>query len=69
MELFTVEVKEKVEKYLRENEGACDIVWGPDSCTIFDEDGNAIDDFMIDVEDGHIDCTSVENYQVTIEIE
>lgn len=68
METFSRETKEKVESYLRENEGASRVAWAEDSCTAFDADGKALVDFMVDVDDGHICCTSVENYDVTIEI-
>ena len=69
MELLTIEVKEKVEKYLKEYEGAYNIIWGDDYCTTFDKDGIGIDDYIIEVEDGYIYYTSVEYNQVTLEIE
>ena len=37
------EKKEKVEKYLQENEGAISILWGDDSITTFNEEGKAIE--------------------------
>ena len=69
MKTLTTETKEKVEKYLRENECAISVEWGEDSCTIFDAEGNAIEDFMIDVEeDGGIYYTPVSNQSVTLQV-
>ncbi len=67
---LTDDIKRKVEKYLKKNEGAVSIEWGKDSCTIFDENGIAIEDFMIDVEDdGEIYYTPVSTPSVTLCIE
>ena len=67
---LTDDIKRKVEKYLKQNEGAVSIEWGEDSCTIFDENGIAIEDFMIDVEDdGEIYYTPVSTPSVTLCIE
>ena len=64
------EKKEKVEKYLQENEGAISILWGDDSITTFNEEGKAIEDFMIDFEDdGEIYYTPVSNPSATIRID
>ena len=69
MKTLTKEQKEKVEKYLKENECAISIVWGEDSCTAFNADGNAIEDFMIDVEDeGEIYYTPVSTPSVTLQV-
>ena len=69
MNALTKETKEKVEKYLKENECATSIVWGEDSCTTFDADGITIDDYMIDVEnDGEIYYTPVSNPSVTLNV-
>lgn len=65
----TKETKEKVEKCLKKNECAINVVWGKDSCTIFDVEDKAIDDFMIDVEeDGEIYYTPVSNPSVTLQV-
>ena len=70
MNSISKESKIKVEKYLKENECANSIIWGEDSCTIFDAKGNAIEDFMINIEeDGCIYYTPVSYPSVTIEIE
>lgn len=70
MEYLSKNIKEKVEKHLKKNECANSIVWGKDSCTAYDAEGNAIDDYMIDVdEDGAIYYTPVSNQSVTISIE
>ena len=69
MKTLTKEQKEKVEKYLKENECATSIVWGEDSCTAFDANSKAIEDFMIDVEDeGEIYYTPVSNPSVTLQV-
>ena len=61
--------KEKVEKFLKKNECAISVVWGEDSCTIFDAEGKAIEDFMIDVEvDGEIFYTPVSTPSVTLQV-
>ena len=63
-------IKERVESCLRKNEGAWSIVWGEDSCTTFDANGNAIEDYMIDIEeDGGIYYTPVSYWQVTLKVE
>ncbi len=70
MRALTKEIKEKVEKFLRENEGANSFAWGEDSCTALDADNNALEDYMIDVdEDGEIYYTPVSNPRVTISVE
>ena len=70
MKTISKENKEKVEKYLKENECATSVKWGEDSCTIFDAEGNAIEDFMIDIEeDGTIFYTPVSDSSVTLKIE
>ena len=69
MNTLTKETKEKVEKCLKENECAINVDWGEDSCTIFDAEGKAIEDFMIDVEDdGEIYYTPVSNPSVTLQV-
>ena len=69
MNVLTKEAKEKVEKYLKENECAISVVWGEDSCTALDEEGKAIEDFMIDIEnDGEICYTPVSNPSVTLNV-
>ena len=69
MNALTKEVKEKVEKYLKENECAISVVWGEDSCTALDAEGKAIEDFMIDIEnDGEICYTPVSNPSVTLNV-
>lgn len=69
MNSFSKETKEKVEKYLKENECATSVVWVDDSCTTLDEEGKAIEDFMIDVEDdGEIYYTPVSNPSVTLNV-
>lgn len=69
MNALTKERKEKVEKYLKENECAISVVWGEDSCTTFDAEDKAIEDFMIDVEDnGEIYCTPVSIPSVTLHV-
>ena len=69
MNTLTKGTKEKVEMYLIENEGASSVVWGVDSCTIFDVKGRAIEDFMIDIEeDDSIYCTPVSNTSTTIQV-
>ena len=53
-------IKNKIEKYLIENEGGVSFSWGEDSVTSFDTNGNPIEDYMIDIEDnGDIFYTSV----------
>ena len=42
MKAISKEDKTKVEKYLKENESAVSVIWGEDSCTTFDANGNAI---------------------------
>lgn len=71
MKTISNEIKEKVEKYLKENECAISVTWGgADSCTTFDADGNAIEDFMIDIEeDGCIYYTPVSYSSVTLRVE
>ena len=70
MKTISKETKEKVEKYLKENECAISVIWGKDSCTTIDAKGNAIEDFMIDVEeDGNIYYTPVANPSVTLNVE
>jgi hypothetical protein len=69
MNVLTKEAKEKVEKYLKENECAISVVWGEDSCTALDAEGKAIEDFMIDIEnDGEICYTPVSNPSVTLNV-
>lgn len=70
MKTISKETKEKVENYLKENELAKSVVWGEDSCTTFDAKGNAIEDFMIDIEeDGVIYYTPVSNPSVTLNVD
>ena len=60
MKAISKEDKTKVDKYLKENESAVSVIWGEDSCTTFDANGNAIEDYMIDIEeDGGIYYTPV----------
>lgn len=61
--------KEKVENSLRVKERAFRIEWGEDSCTAFDANGIAIDDYMIEEEDGEIYYTPVSNPSVTLIVE
>lgn len=61
-------IKEKVEAYLRKNEGASSVIWGEDSCTTFDENNQVIEDYMIDIEDDEIFYTPVSNYGVTLSV-
>ena len=62
-------IKNKIEKYLIENEGGVSFSWGEDSVTSFDTDGNPIEDYMIDIEDnGNIFYTSVSTPSVTFKI-
>lgn len=69
MNALTKEVKEKVEKYLKENECAISVVWGEDYCTTFDAKGKGIDDYLIDVEDnGEIYYTPVSCWRVTLQV-
>lgn len=68
MKTLSKETKGKVEKYLRENECAISVVWGEDSCTALDAKGNAIEDFMIDVEEDEIYYTPVSNPSVTLQV-
>ncbi len=68
MKTLSKETKEKVEKYLRENECAISVVWGEDSCTALDAKGNAIEDFMIDVEEDEIYYTPVSTPSVTLQV-
>jgi len=69
MNTLTKETKEKVEKCLKTNECAINVVWRKDSCTIFDGEDKAIDDFIIDVEeDGDIYYTPVSNPSVTLQV-
>ncbi len=70
MKTLFKETREKVERCLREKESAISVVWGEDSCTTFDAKGNAIEDFMIDVEDdGEIYYTPVSDTSVTLKVE
>ena len=70
MKQISKEEKFKVEKYIKENEFAISVSWGKDSCTTFDAHGNAIEDFMIDIEeDGSIYYTPVSYYSVTLKVE
>ena len=69
MNTLTKGTKEKVEMYLIENEGASSVVWGVDSCTIFNVEGRAVEDFMIDIEENDsIYCTPVSNTSTTIQV-
>ena len=69
MKTISKETQEKVEKYLSENECAFGVVWGEDSCTTIDASSNAIEDYMIDVEeDGEIYYTPVSNPSVTLKV-
>ena len=69
MKTLTKEAKKKVEKYLKENECAINLVWGDDSCTIFNAEGKAVEDYMIDVEnDDEIYYTPVSNPSTTIAV-
>ena len=62
-------IKNKVEKYLIENEGGVSFSWGEDSVTSFDSNGNPIEDYMIDIDDnGDIFYTSVSMPNVTLKI-
>ena len=61
-------IKEKVEVYLRKNEGASSLIWGEDSCTTFDENNQVIEDYMIDIEDDEIFYTPVSDYGVTLSV-
>ena len=62
-------IKNKIEKYLIENEGGVSFSWGKDSVTSFDTNGNPIEDYMIDIEDnGDIFYTSVSTPSVTLKI-
>ena len=70
MKTITKTTKEKVERCLRENEGAVSVTWGEDSCTIFNAEGKAIEDFMIDVEDDkEIYYTPVSYASITLRVE
>ena len=66
---ITKETKQKVEEYLKEYECATSVVWGEDYCTIFDVDGNAIEDFLIDIEDDTVYYTPVSYPSVTLRVE
>ena len=69
MNALTKEAKEKVEKCLKERECATRLRWSEGSCTIFDAEGKALEDFMIDVEDnGEIYYTPVSNPSVTLQV-
>ena len=69
MNSLTKEVKEKVEKCMKENESAVSVIWGDDSWNTFDAESKAIEDFMIDVEeDGEIYYTPVSNPSVTLQL-
>ena len=69
MNTLTKGTKEKVEMYLIENEGASSVVWGVDSCTIFNVEGRVVEDFMIDIEENDsIYCTPVSNTSTTIQV-
>ena len=61
-------IKEKVEVYLRKNEGASSIIWGEDSCTTFDENNQVLEDYMIDIENDEIFYTPVSDYGVTLSV-
>ena len=61
-------IKEKVEAYLRKNEGARSVIWGEDSCTTFDVNNQVIEDYMIDIEDDEIFYTPVSDYGVTLSV-
>ena len=70
MNTLTKETMEKVEICLRENEEAYSIEWAGDYCRTFDENGDVIDDFMIDIDEDDVTCvTSMKNWQVTLPIE
>ena len=69
MNALTKETKEKVEKSLKENECAISVGWWENSCTISNEEGKAIEDFMIAVEaNGAIFYTPVSNPSVTLQV-
>ena len=60
-------IKNKIEKYLIENEGGVSFSWGEDSVTSFDTNGNPIEYYMIDIEDnGYIFYTSLSTPSVTL---
>lgn len=64
------ETKEKVEKYLRENENAHQIEWEGSYCSIYAKDGCFIDNFIVEYdEDGVLCLTSQKNWQVTITLD
>ncbi len=70
MKTIREELKAKVEKYLFENEGGVSATWGEDSCTTFNKEGEAIEDYMIDVEeDGEIYYTAVSCPSSTLLVE
>lgn len=69
MKRISKAIKEKVEKCLKENECAISVEWGIDSCTAFDVDGKAIDDFLIDIdEDRNVWYTPISCWQVTLPV-
>ena len=69
MKMLSKATKKKVEKFLRENECATNMIWGEDSCTTIDAEGKAVDDFMIDVEEnGEIYYTPVSAPSVTLNV-
>lgn len=69
MKTISKETREKVERCLSKKENAISVVWGEDSCTTFDAKGNAIEDFMIDVDDdGGIYYTPVSDTSVTLKV-
>ena len=41
MKMLSKATKKKVEKFLRENECATNMIWGEDSCTTIDAEGKA----------------------------
>ena len=66
---ITEETKQKVEDYLKECECATKVVWGEHYCTIYNKEGEPIEDFLIDIEDGTVYYTPVSYPSVTLRVE
>ena len=69
MKTITKKTKEKVERCLREKEYAFSVVWVKKSCTIFNVEGKAIEDFMLGVDEDEICYTSVSDASITLRVE
>lgn len=66
---MTESQKKIIESYMKEHEEAISVSFSEDSCATFDESGELIDNFLIDIDDsGDIWYTPLSNWRVTLPI-